>query len=176
MGTHPIFESDFDCLTVGVCASMDVDEGENEAAGPSGNRPSNTSISGGKPRSILKEPGRKSAPKDFQFDEQNVLDTFHPADKDYGHMKIDEPKTPYHDPSNPVQSDTLNESDLLTRLNNAAPPQEMASFGEQDSDDALTPAEQKKKADFKSKRAQHYNMRAAMMAGRRMQDEEDDDQ
>lgn len=123
-----------------------------------------------KPRSILKTGGQKSAPKDFQFDEQNVLETFHPEGKDYGHMKIDEAKTPYHDPSNPVQSAALSETDLISRLEQAAPPREMQDY---DSDENLSPKDQKKKKDFKSKRSQHYNMAAAMKKARKLMEEDD---
>ncbi|XP_035790877.1 protein phosphatase inhibitor 2-like [Anopheles albimanus] len=116
---------------------------------------------------------RKSA----KFDELNVLQTHHPPDKDYGHMKVDEPKTPY----NYVEQDDVDQLDaelLVERLRVAANTRTESLSEEEESEEEeeeLSEEQKKRKLEFERRRKLHYNEFEAVKAARKLIEEEDDD-
>ncbi|KAM8888648.1 protein phosphatase inhibitor 2 [Synchiropus picturatus] len=138
--------------------------------------------------------------KSQKWDEMNILATYHPADKDYGMMKIDEPSTPYNrmvgdedDEGALSDSDanTLPADDLASKLMAAegSDPRFMKEDEEEDSseeeEEELTPEEQAKKKHFQMMRKMHYNEGLNIKLARQLiaselqeeeeEEEEDDD-
>ncbi|XP_035268266.1 protein phosphatase inhibitor 2 [Anguilla rostrata] len=132
--------------------------------------------------------------KSQKWDEMNILATYHPADKDYGLMKIDEPSTPYNrmvgeeDGEGLSDSETsavLTEDDLAEKLATAEAVESrfMAEVEEESSEEEeeeLSPEEQAKKKQFEMMRKMHYNegmniKLARQLIASELAEEEDDE-
>lgn len=115
---------------------------------------------------------RKSA----KFDELNVLQTYHPPDKDYGHMKVDEPKTPY----NYVEEGDVDQLDaeLLAEklLDVAADFRLEEEESSEEEEEELSEEQKKRKLEFERRRKAHYNEFEAIKLARKLIEEEQEDE
>lgn len=119
---------------------------------------------------------RGSNRKSAKFDELNVLQTYHPPDKDYGHMKVDEPKTPYNyiDPAL-AEQDELDAGVLAEKLKVAQETVRRASLHCEESDDEDEPETEEQRAkrlEFEKRRKLHYNEASAIKLARKLIEEE----
>ncbi|ENN75066.1 hypothetical protein HUJ04_001215 [Dendroctonus ponderosae] len=117
--------------------------------------------------------------KETKWDEMNIIATYHPPGKEYGHMKIDEPKTPYSYDVDMVDNATLNPEELARRIKIAAekPPKFCDTEADStDEEEEETEEEQQKRKEFELKRKKHYNEFHALQLAKKLLEEEEDDE
>lgn len=136
-------------------------------------------------RGILKQStsfeqrGEEKCSKEPHFDESNIQATLHPPDKDYGFMKIEEPKTPFEAyESDGDDHEELDPNLLAAKIaaeGNKGPRPRRISEPSADLEDLqlLSPEEREKRRSFEAKRKKHYNeFQAVKMARQLMVDDE----
>uniref|UniRef100_A0A7E4W0R3 Protein phosphatase inhibitor 2 n=1 Tax=Panagrellus redivivus TaxID=6233 RepID=A0A7E4W0R3_PANRE len=116
--------------------------------------------------------------KSLHFDEMNIIATYHPEDKDYGHMKIDEPKTPYSGMSDVEEHNLMNDANhekLAKGIKATITRSRTPTFsGDDVSEDELTEEGKQKKKKFLEARKKHYgNEATALHKSATPSDEED---
>ncbi|CAG7836281.1 unnamed protein product [Allacma fusca] len=112
--------------------------------------------------------------KAAHYDEMNIIATLHPPDKDYGHMKVTEPDTPYNYDYTGTEEDSqgVNPDEVAIKIralsakkraDNIPSSQSVGGSPSIDTDDNLTEEERKKRKEFEARRKAHYNEYAAVL-------------
>jgi protein phosphatase inhibitor 2 len=126
-----------------------------------------------------------SRQKETKWDEMNIMATLHPADKDYGHMKIEEPKTPYnwandeeHESMDVSDGKGINAIALAEKISaeaNLLPTVCQEPEESEEDEEPVGPEEKVKRKHFESKRKMHYNEFQAVKLARKLMEEDDEE-
>lgn len=122
-------------------------------------------------------PSTSKRSKEQRFDEMNIMETFHPANKDYGHMKVEEPKTPYSESvdSDIEPGDELDANILAAKL--AASMNKPPRCVESDEDEEMHDEEElRHRREFEIKRKKHYNEFQALQLARQLLAEDEEEE